>query len=265
MTDTSFADKTAIITGGGSGIGAATAHELARQGASVVIADISLDSAKTTAESITAEGGKASAFQMDVSISSQSADAVDFAVNTYGGLHYAVNNVAIGNSGTPIGEFDLDDWRHQMAVCLDGVLYGLRYEIPAILNAGGGAIVNISSIAGIWGTYTNAAYVTAKHAIIGLTKAAALEYANQGIRVNAVGPGYVETPLVVQNIPAERRAQLGKRHPIGRMGQPQELANLITFLLSDKASFMTGGMYVADGGFTAGYKGSNTSVADASE
>lgn len=253
-----FAGRAALITGGGAGIGAATAAHLARRGASVVIADIVLDKAQRTAEEISTAGGAATAFQMDAGDHQQVSDAVDFTVESYGGLHHAINNCTMGPSGTRVGEMDLDDWHKTMNVSLNSVLYGLRYQIPAIANAGGGSIVNVSSIAGVWGTYNVASYVTAKHAIVGLTKAAALEHAADKVRINAIGPGYIDTELMRGNASPERREQLGKRHPVGRLGEPEEVGNLITFLLSDQASFITGSMHLVDGGFTAGYLGSNT-------
>lgn len=250
-----FSGKVALITGGASGIGAAVAQRLAAEGARVVIADLSLDAARSAAQAIESNGGIASAVQMDVSKPREVEAAVAFAVETYGGLHYAVNNVGLGASGTPLGEVRIEDWERLLNISLNGVFYGLRYEIPALLASGGGAIVNVSSIAGVWGTHRNAVYVTAKHAIVGLTKAAALDYADQNIRVNAVGPGYIDTPMLRRGTTDERRAALAVRHPVRRLGKAQEVANLITFLLSDEASFMTGSLHMVDGGLTAGFGG----------
>lgn len=256
---TDFQGKVAVLTGAGSGIGAATAHLLASRGAAVVIADISTTAAEVTAKSIRAAGGTAESFTADVSVASQMSDAVNFAVEKFGGLHYALNNAAIGSSGKAIGELDLDEWHHSLDVCLNGVLYGLRYQLPAIVRAGGGAIVNTASIAGLLATYRNAAYVTAKHGVIGLTKTAAIEYAPHGIRVNSVSPGYIDTPLARGGTPEDVLTVLAERHPVGRLGTADEVAQLNTFLLSDAASFITGANYVIDGGFTSGYEGSRGS------
>jgi NAD(P)-dependent dehydrogenase (short-subunit alcohol dehydrogenase family) len=262
MTETSsyetgggFADRVALITGGGSGIGAATAVQLARRGAAIVIADIAQDNAEVVAKQIVADGGQAIAVRTDVGDPSQLEAAVELAVKTYGGLHHALNNVPSAKPGVRVGDIDPADWQHVINVGLNGVFYGLRYQIPAIRDAGGGSVVNVSSIAGLWAPSMNAGYGTAKHAIIGLTKTAALDHARDGVRVNAVCPAFIRTPLLVNGLPPERVEQLTKKHPIGRLGEANDVANLIVFLLSPAASFITGSAHLVDGGFTAGYRG----------
>jgi NAD(P)-dependent dehydrogenase (short-subunit alcohol dehydrogenase family) len=248
--DIRFDGKTALVTGAGQGIGAAIAQELAAGGATVVVADLDEDSAKSVATEIGAAGGAAHATTVDTSDAAQVAAMVDFAVETTGALHLLVNNAGIGGPRAPIADYPLDDWHKVIGVDLHGVFYGLKYAIPKMLEAGGGAIVNMASILGSVGFAQSPAYVAAKHALLGLTRNAALEYAAQGIRVNAVGPAFIDTPLL-QNLDDEMRAGLTSLHPVGRLGRPEEVAALTAFLLSERAGFINGSYHLADGGYTS--------------
>ena len=251
MAQYDFSEKVAIVTGGASGIGKSVVEKLADGGAKVVIADFDEVGGKAAADKVNADGGTASFFKVDVSDPEQVEAMVRFAVDTYGGLHIAVNNAGIGGASALTGEYELDDWKKVIDINLNGVFYGLRYQLPALLESGGGAIVNLASILGSVGFANSPGYVAAKHGVVGLTKTAAIEYATQGIRINSVGPGFVRTPLVEGNIDAETLEAIAGLHPMQRLGTPEEVANLITFLVSDDAAFLTGGYYLADGGYTA--------------
>ncbi|NHI16146.1 SDR family NAD(P)-dependent oxidoreductase [Microbacterium excoecariae] len=246
-----FDGKVALVTGGGSGIGEATAKELAALGVKVVVTDIKLEAAQRVVNEIAEAGGVAAAFQGNTAVAEDSEKAVAFAQETYGKLNYAFNNAGIGGASAPIGEMDIAAWDTVVGINLNGVAYGMRYQVPAILEAGAeeGAIVNMASIHGTVAALGNGAYTATKHAVVGVTKNAAAEYGPQGLRINAVGPGYIDTPLLAE-APDEIKQGLVAKHPLGRLGRADEIAKVVRFLLSEDASFVTGAYYLIDGGYT---------------
>jgi len=248
---TEFDGKVAIVTGGGSGIGEAIVKELAAEGAKVVVADRDQTGIERVVAAVKVTGGIASGFAIDVANAEQNAAMVAFAEKTYGGLHLAVNNAGIGGPAAQTGDYPLDGWKTVIDTNLNGVFYGLRYEIPAMLKSGGGSIVNMASILGSVGFATAVAYTSAKHALLGMTKVAAMEYASKGVRVNAVGPGFIDTPLLSKNLDANTLKYVAGLHPIQRLGRPEEVSALACFLLSDRASFITGSYHLVDGGYVA--------------
>jgi NAD(P)-dependent dehydrogenase (short-subunit alcohol dehydrogenase family) len=243
-------NKTVIITGAASGIGKATAELFAKQAANVVVSDIQESEGEMVVKGICSASGKASYFKTDVSKPEEMEALVNFAVKTYGKLDMAVNNAGIGGELNPIADMSIDGWQKVISINLSSLFYGMKYQIQAMLKTGGGSIVNISSILGAVGFAGSAGYSAAKHGVIGLTQTAALEYAAHNIRINAVGPGFIDTPLL-KALDDEMKKQIISLHPIGRLGKSEEIAELILWLSSDKASFVNGSYHPIDGGYLA--------------
>ncbi|MBL7736699.1 MAG: glucose 1-dehydrogenase [Chitinophagaceae bacterium] len=246
-----LANKVAIVTGAGSGIGRAIAELYASEGAKLIVSDIAEKGGAETVDAIKGKGGEAIFVKADTSKPEDNKALVEKAVEQFGGLHIAVNNAGIGGPLSFVGEYPIEGWDKVIGINLSGVFYGMRYQIPAILNSGGGSIVNMASILGKVGTKGSAAYVAAKHGVIGLTESAALEYADKNIRINAVGPGYIVTPLITNALDEATLKALVGLHPMGRLGKSEEVAELALWLNSDKASFVTGAYYNVDGGYLA--------------
>lgn len=244
--------EVAVVTGGASGIGRSCAQLFAREGARVIVSDVAEDGGNETVHRITEAGGEAAFKAANVANPTDVEALIKFAQDTFGGLHALVNNAGIGGASAPIADYPLESWDQVIAINQSGVFYGMKYGIPAILSSGGGAIVNMASILGAVGIAGSVAYVAAKHAILGMTQNAALEYSAQGVRVNAVGPGFIETPLIaeIRQSPQVYQA-LVQAHPIGRLGKPEEVAELTVWLCSSKASFCTGSYYPVEGGYLA--------------
>lgn len=249
-----FEGKVVMISGGSSGIGAETAIAFAEEGAKVVITDVNEEKGRKLAEEINESGGTAVFMKHNVADAKQTKEIINKIVEKFGKLDVAFNNAGIAGPSLPISEYPEEDWERVISINLLGVYYGMKYQIQQMLKQGGGAIVNNSSILGKVGFNNASAYVAAKHAVVGLTKAAALEYASKNIRINAVNPAFIKTPLIENagmKEGTEMYDMLVGLHPIGRLGNPREVANAVLFLSGEDASFVHGESLMVDGGYTA--------------
>ena len=249
-----FEGKVVMISGGSSGIGAETAIAFAEEGAKVVITDVDEEKGRKLAEEINESGGTAVFMKHNVADAKQTKEIINKIVEKFGKLDVAFNNAGIAGPSLPISEYPEEDWERVISINLLGIYYGMKYQIQQMLKQGGGAIVNNSSILGKVGFNNASAYVAAKHAVVGLTKAAALEYASKNIRINAVNPAFIKTPLIENagmKEGTEMYDMLVGLHPIGRLGNPREVANAVLFLSGEDASFVHGESLMVDGGYTA--------------
>jgi NAD(P)-dependent dehydrogenase (short-subunit alcohol dehydrogenase family) len=245
-------DKVALVTGGTAGIGQATAVAFARLGARVVVCGRREAEGQQTVELIRAAGGDGFFMQADISDEPAVQRLIQAIVERYDRLDYAFNNAGYGGIPGPMVEGTRENWEQVISVNLTGTWLCMKFELQQMLRQGHGAIVNMASVGGVWGTAGIAPYVAAKHGIVGLTKTAAFECAPFGVRINVVGPGGIETAMLSQIMPPELMQKFGQFHPIKRLGQPEEVANTVVWLCSDQASFVTGATIMVDGGVTSG-------------
>ncbi|HWW36305.1 MAG TPA: glucose 1-dehydrogenase [Xanthobacteraceae bacterium] len=247
-----FAGRGILVTGAGSGIGRAAAQLFADEGGRVVVVDQDENEAQATVTSIRQAGGEALAIGADVSREADCRGMVERALAAYGRLHVAFNNAGIGASGFAVADEEEVTWSRLIDVNLKGIFLGMKYEIPAMVGAGGGAIVNTASVAGLVGERGIGAYSASKHGVVGLTRTAALDYIGQGVRINAVCPGATRTRILASWFQDPKvESFILSRHPIGRIAEPEEIARAVLFLASDDASFIVGQALAVDGGLTA--------------
>lgn len=245
-----LANKVAFVTGAGSGIGKAIALLYAKEGAKVVVSDINDEHGNAVVKEITDHGGTAFYVHANTAKAEDVENLIRATVEKYGRLDIACNNAGIGGELNATADMSLEGWKNIIDINLNGVFYGCKYAIQQMVKNGGGAIVNMGSIHSITGVLGSVGYAASKHAVLGITRTAGSEYASQNIRINAVGPGYIDTPLL-DAIDADNKQLLVSKHPVGRLGKAEEVAQIVLFLSSDNATFVNGSYYTVDGGYTA--------------